>query len=282
VELRSQLPRLGVCARSGYGVRRCARVLGAVTASCSADPCPFQNDGLCDVSACAQAHCAFGDYADCHNCGTACAEGGVIGDFVGRSSKSAMLLVNGTLPDTIGSLACRSKITSVYAHPQLVTLSLHAFPPFASSPRVGVDVDNFVRPLARAASVFDSCCRIFDQQPLLVGTVPLTISALTRLSHLYAPAETCFDCFKVHFVCACVCMGESACSRLRLCGLSPMRIGLRNCCGCVIRRLTEARLSGPFPAGITALTMLTNLYAPPCAVRSHATILLSLPTAVRW
>ena len=115
--------------------------------------------------------------------------------------------------------------------------------------------------------MFDSCCRIFDQQFDLVGTVPLTISALTGLTRLYAPAETCFDCFEVHFVCACVCMGEPACSRLQLCGHSPTRIGLRNCCGCVIRRLTQTRLAGPFPAGITALTMLTHLYAPPCAVR---------------
>jgi hypothetical protein len=145
VELRSQLPRLDLRARSGYGVRRCARVLGGVTASCSADPCPDQNDGYCDVYDGTRQNlfggtlgCTFGDYIDCHNC-ISCGRGDVRGDLVGGFSKSAMLRVSGTLPDAIGSLACRSKITSMYAHPQLVTLSLHAFPPFASSPRVGVD-----------------------------------------------------------------------------------------------------------------------------------------------
>ncbi len=119
MELRSQLPRLGVRARSGYGARPCARMLGGVTASCSADPCRYQNDGVCDVPA----HCAFGDYVDCKDCLT-CGRGGVMGDLNSRSSKSAMLLVNGTLPDAIGSLACRSKITSMYAHPQLLSTAL--------------------------------------------------------------------------------------------------------------------------------------------------------------
>ncbi len=147
MELRSQLPRLGVRARSGYGTRRCARVLGGVTASCSADPCRYQNDGVCDIYDGTQQNlfggtlgCTFGDYIDCHNC-RSCGRGIVRGDFDGGSSKSAMLLVNGTLPDAIGSLACRSKITSLYAHPQLTSerRTFHAFPAFASSPRVGVD-----------------------------------------------------------------------------------------------------------------------------------------------
>ncbi len=130
MELRSQLPRLGVRARSGYGTRRCARVLGGVTASCSADPCPFQNDRICDVYDRPQQNlfggtlgCTFGDYIDCHNC-RSCGRGNVKGDLdamIGRFSKSAMLRVSGTLPDAIGSLACRSKITSMCAHPQLTS-----------------------------------------------------------------------------------------------------------------------------------------------------------------
>ncbi len=155
--------------------------------SCSADPCRYQNDGVCDVPGIELKNCAFGDYVDCKDCLT-CGRGRVMGDWNemnGRSSKSAMLRVNGTLPDAIGSLACRSKITSMYAHPQLASSSLSMC--FLRSLPARIGVNNFVRPLARAASVCDSCCRIFDQQPFLVGTVPLTISALTRLYCLYAP-----------------------------------------------------------------------------------------------
>jgi hypothetical protein len=129
VELRSQLPRLGVRARSGYGTRRCARVLGGVTASCSADPCPYQSDGHCDVpDGTYFKSCAFGDYIDCleeANLEQFSTLGAAADAVFSRDDRRlAMLLVNGTLPDTIGSLSCRSKITSMYAHPQLVTSSL--------------------------------------------------------------------------------------------------------------------------------------------------------------
>ena len=55
-----------------------------------ADPCEFANDGECDVPA----YCDAGDHADC---------GGVAP------------VINGTLPDAIGSLPCRSKIEKMCA-----------------------------------------------------------------------------------------------------------------------------------------------------------------------
>jgi hypothetical protein len=58
---------------------------------CSADPCKFVNDGTCDVPRL----CATGDYIDCGSVGP---------------------VVNGTLPNAIGSLTCTSKIIAVYAH----------------------------------------------------------------------------------------------------------------------------------------------------------------------
>ena len=54
---------------------------------CSADPCEFVSDGECDVPE----DCSFGDYGDC-----------------------GMPDLNATLPDAIGSLVCRSKITRMY------------------------------------------------------------------------------------------------------------------------------------------------------------------------
>jgi hypothetical protein len=67
-----------------------ARDRGRATLWCAADPCESANDGECDVPQ----YCATGDYIDCGTAGP---------------------VVNGTLPDAIGSLACKSKITEVYA-----------------------------------------------------------------------------------------------------------------------------------------------------------------------
>jgi hypothetical protein len=91
VELHGRLLRRNVPARSRCG--RFALVHGIVAVRhlwCSADPCQFANDGQCDVPR----SCFAGDYIDCGRAGP---------------------VVSGTLPEAIGSLACRSKITSVCA-----------------------------------------------------------------------------------------------------------------------------------------------------------------------
>ena len=94
VELHGQLRRRDVPARSGCGrIARARLHRSARQWLCSADPCfQFASDGECDVPQ----YCAAGDYIDC----------GTVGP-----------VVSGTLPDAIGSLACRSKITRLCARP---------------------------------------------------------------------------------------------------------------------------------------------------------------------
>jgi hypothetical protein len=81
-----------------------ARDRARATFWCAADPCPYAGNSACDVPR----YCAAGDYIDC------CTVGPV---------------VSGTLPDAIGSLACRSKITGLCARPPTVALEPAAFVP---------------------------------------------------------------------------------------------------------------------------------------------------------
>ena len=84
--------RRDVHARSGCGRFTLARDRCRATLWCAADPCQWAGNGDCDVPQ----YCAAGDYIDCGTAGP---------------------VVSGTLPDTIGSLACRSKITRLCARP---------------------------------------------------------------------------------------------------------------------------------------------------------------------
>ncbi len=95
VELHGRLRRRDVPARSGCGLFCTlgrARDRGRAMWWCAAEPCQYPSDGSCDVPQ----YCATGDYIDC----------GTVGP-----------VVSGTLPDAIGSLACRSKITRLCARP---------------------------------------------------------------------------------------------------------------------------------------------------------------------
>ena len=86
-----------------HATRR-ARFLLMSRGRCSADPCDFVSDGECNVPE----DCSFGDF---HDCG-----------------------INATLPDAIGSLVCRSKITRMYCSalpglsitPSVVALARHS------------------------------------------------------------------------------------------------------------------------------------------------------------
>jgi hypothetical protein len=76
---------------------------------CSADPCEFVSDGTCDVPE----DCSFGDFRDC-----------------------GMPDLNATLPDAIGSLVCRSKITKMYCL---------ALPGLSVTPSVMADARHSIR-----------------------------------------------------------------------------------------------------------------------------------------
>jgi hypothetical protein len=92
VELHGQLRRHDVHAWTRCGRFALTRDRGRATLWCAADPCVSASDGDCDVPR----YCAAGDYIDCGASGP---------------------VVNGTLPDAMGSLTCRSKITRVCARP---------------------------------------------------------------------------------------------------------------------------------------------------------------------
>jgi hypothetical protein len=78
--------------------------------------------------------------------------------------------INGTLPREIGMLSCRSKITDVYA----------TAPPAAPA-------DAAYQPCRPHE---DHCrCRVFRGYRGLVGSLPATISALTAVSRMCAPAS---------------------------------------------------------------------------------------------
>ncbi len=96
VELHGRLRRRDVHAQSGCGRFALAHNHHNVyvTSWCAAEPCQSASDGECDVPR----YCAAGDYIDCGRAGP---------------------VIGGTLPEAIGSLACRSKITSVCARPPL-------------------------------------------------------------------------------------------------------------------------------------------------------------------
>ena len=104
VELHGQLRRRDVLARSGCGRLALARDRGRAPLLGAADPCQYANTELCDVPL----YCTTGDYIDCGTAGP---------------------VVSGTLPDAIGSLACRSKITRLCARPPTAALVLTAFIP---------------------------------------------------------------------------------------------------------------------------------------------------------
>ncbi len=149
VELHGQLCRRDVHARC-----RCGRLALAhnhhnviVTSCCAADPCPYANDGQCDVPR----FCSAGDYLDCRTVGP---------------------VVSGTLPDTIGSLACRSKITSVCARQPARRCSRHPTP---------LSAGPCTSPPTHAAR------RVIAGYPGVVGSVPPTISALTALTAMCVP-----------------------------------------------------------------------------------------------
>ncbi len=152
VELHGQLPRRDVPARSGCGRFALARAIDAVaTLWCAADPCQYAGSGGCDVPQ----YCAAGDYIDCGTAGP---------------------VVNGTLPDAIGSLVCRSKITRLCARPptrRSRPCSRHPTPPLSARPGTS--------PPTHAAR------RVIAGYPGLVGSVPPTISALTALTKLCVP-----------------------------------------------------------------------------------------------
>ena len=105
VELRDPLRHNNVPAHFGYCFRIvCERLLGRQQqhdGGAFADPCIHQNDGVCQGPPDGNV-CSAGDYDDC---GT------------------AWPVINGTLPDAIGSLTCRSKITDVYSRPLRAPLS---------------------------------------------------------------------------------------------------------------------------------------------------------------
>jgi hypothetical protein len=95
-------------------------------------------------------YCTEGDYVDCATAGNP--------------------VITGTLPREIGVLSCRSKITDVYA----------AVPPAAPA-----DAAN--QPCHPHE---DHCrCRVFSGYPGLVGALPATLSALTAVSRMCAPAH---------------------------------------------------------------------------------------------
>ncbi len=149
VELHGQLRRRDVLARSRCGRFALARDRGRAPLLGAADPCQYANTGKCDVPL----YCAAGDYLDCRTVGP---------------------VVSGTLPDAIGSLACRSKITRLCARPPSAALVPTAFTHPCKRPAC-------TSPPTRSAR------RVFAGYPGLIGTVPPTISALTALTYMYVP-----------------------------------------------------------------------------------------------
>jgi hypothetical protein len=174
VELHGRLCRRDVPARSGCGRFALARDRCRAPLWCAADPCQYYDDGRCAVLR----RCAMGD------CGT----GGPV--------------VSGTLPDAIGSLACRSKITRLCARPPARRSRPCGRHPTPLSARPGTS------PPTHAAR------RVIAGYPGLVGTVPPTISALTALTRLCVrpSSSRCGPCraARAHG-CACA----SACSTER-------------------------------------------------------------------
>jgi hypothetical protein len=74
--------------------------------------------------------------------------------------------LTGTVPDTIGRLACRSKIAKLYGL---------AFRP-----------SGFLRPALRAVMFAMYCCSDLGGNQI-TGTLPASLSALTALKHVYVP-----------------------------------------------------------------------------------------------
>ncbi len=168
VELHGQLRRRDVPARSRCG--RIARARSHRSARqwlCSADPCfQFASDGECDVPQ----SCATGDYIDCRTAGP---------------------VVNGTLPDAIGSLACLSKITRVYALPYsggalVAACKYTVLAVLASTCDVAFSTISPSQHPRSARHVPRFGRRGFSGYAGLVGTLPSTISALTAVTYMCA------------------------------------------------------------------------------------------------
>jgi hypothetical protein len=165
-------------------IRTHARNRGCVTLWCAADPCQYAGNGDCDVPRL----CATGDHLDCGTQGP---------------------VVSGTLPDAIGSLACRAKITRLCARPPTAALVPAAFIPHLEDP-------------ARTSVPTHSARRVFAGYSGLIGTVPSSISALTALTRLYVPTRVRISADAAH---ASECERVAVRGRLVLCRL--MRVSDR-------------------------------------------------------